>query len=119
VICIKNFCVIIECLSAAHNAAMEAIMTKEELRAWCQSLDELPSTMPKWAERACDKIWEVLKERAPDPESAIILLFAFAHALHAEYFSDGDQQAAALDLADIFTKFADAIGGDHGQAATV
>ena len=59
---------------------------------------------PEWMIRASDKILDVLGEQTPG--EACALLFSVLLAAHTLVFKNGDRQAAALELANLFTEFA-------------
>jgi hypothetical protein len=82
------------------EATMPSRMTNDD---WCQTI------LPQWAQHAVVKIAEVLDGLAPDDEAAFALLLTLVHAAQTRYFSDGDCQAASLELADMFTGLADKI----------
>jgi hypothetical protein len=59
---------------------------------------------PEWVRRATNKILNVLGEQTPG--DACALLFSVLLAAQTLVFKNGDRQAAALELADLFTEFA-------------
>jgi hypothetical protein len=50
--------------------------------------------------------WAKLLDRPPDSEWACVVLCNLLHVFHAQYFTNGDHQAAARELADLFTELA-------------
>jgi hypothetical protein len=72
---------------------------------------------PEWVTPAADKILDVLEEQTPDEIYACGLLFSLSLAAHTLVFKNGDRQAAAWELADLYIEFtAEIAARERGRA---